>query len=304
VTKNGEQFSVRLEQDEIGDPELLSLEYAKVKIDFLENELTSRQQSRKYEKVVRDEIISLSVEYGIMSSLTALVAVHERINKLTGKRVGVIVPVEMPHEWQNKEDFLYESDMVRKSAMHFDACYEIAPMMSMNVKSFSLFDTMFDSANSVISNEASVRKDATDTLDELLRSVATKQSADGSFGSGRERRSKTAWVTIGFLLNHELSMKLYRKQVVKAIKWLVNESHFADDTDRLVVGASLVMAGLHGLVVDNEHETRITQLRSGLNQFESEILHDISIKHYDSFYKHYNIVPSTLFELTKQFFAK
>jgi Ca-activated chloride channel family protein len=307
LNKHGEPWSARIEQVEIGDFELLMLEWAREKINLLENKLMMRSQSSKKEKVIRNEIVALSTEYGLMSSLTALIAIHERDNKLTGEKISVIVPVEAPHGWEFEDisDAPYSKFSTSLGVnMISHSLFDSAPLFSVREsRDDSAFNHFFD-MNHNISNNTTPKKPAIDSLGDLLRFVAAKQNADGSFGSGHSQRAKTAWSIIGFLINHEITMKLYRKPLAKAAKWLVEEMKHSDSSDRLVIAVSLLLAEMHGLLATIEPVLKNALFTDSLTQLELEILHDVSTKRYESFYRHFNMEPSNLSDLTAKLFEK
>lgn len=87
----------------IKDSEILFKVWAKKKLEYLEQIQEDNGNPRRSLRI-RDEIISLSKKYGVISSLTAFVAVLERVDKSSGlTMVTTIVPVSMPKGWNRNE---------------------------------------------------------------------------------------------------------------------------------------------------------------------------------------------------------
>lgn len=86
----------------INDTELLFKIWAKKKIEYLE-QLRDTGNPRRASRI-RNDIISLSEKYGVISSLTASVAIYERVEKNSGlSMVTTIVPVSIPKGWDQPE---------------------------------------------------------------------------------------------------------------------------------------------------------------------------------------------------------
>jgi len=87
----------------IHDSEILFKVWAKKKIEYLEQLQEDNGNPRRSLRI-RDEIISLSKKYSVISSLTSFVAVYERIDKTSGlTMVTSIVPVSIPKGWTQDE---------------------------------------------------------------------------------------------------------------------------------------------------------------------------------------------------------
>lgn len=77
--------------------EVLERLWARRKLEELEAMLNTGNPRRH--RGIREDIVKISEAYGIGSSLTSFVAVHERENKLSGLPETLVIPVSAPRGW-------------------------------------------------------------------------------------------------------------------------------------------------------------------------------------------------------------
>ncbi len=218
-----------------GDTRLLSYRWAREKIKDLETRLNHGNSRR--DKMIREEIIEISKKYGVLSTLTSFVAVYNRTVKEKGIVETVVIPVNEPKMWG-----MYQSMDLGTRGMRCCAPAKIsdtAPAMlcfdepdeSFSLKrSKSRFMKRFKQSMSGsvdIEEHNTLAPDRPHSIDDIIRHVAEKQNADGTYGSGNEIIRKTSAFIIGMLLTKE-NWKPYKIQIVKASKALMNKTQNAD----------------------------------------------------------------------------
>lgn len=221
-----------------GDPGLLKLKWAKGKIRMLEGMLGSGNGRR--DQLIKEEIIDISITYGILSALTSFVALYKRNINEMGLPEVVVVPVCPPRGWEL--DYINEAhqDFYVMSAVpdfsedsgFMDYCMDgsvnelTVPLFLKNCRVESSgepeylscqcmpmdCDGLWDDEEINVQNENSTVKER---LHDAFRRAGEIQNADGSFGSKDDRRKKTAIYVIGMLLSQG-DWKPYRIQIMKA----------------------------------------------------------------------------------------
>jgi Ca-activated chloride channel family protein len=197
-----------------GDAELLSRKWAKEKIKVLEGQLGSGNERR--DKLIKKEIIELSMQYSLLSTLTSLVAVYKRTVKATGLPETVVVPVSKPRGWD-----MFDSPAV--SAVAGGAVFRFvsapAPMCC---------------EESHIPFAKAKKSETVNDLADAIRRAAEKQNADGTFGAGKNAGNLTSYFIIGMLLAED-AWKPYRIQIMKAGRALLA----IEDTDKVLKVAAI-----------------------------------------------------------------
>jgi|GEM_PF-5934759 len=183
---------------------------------------------RKRNKIAA-EIERLSLEHGIISSLTSFVAVEERLEKVSGLPVTRPIPVSPPREWrmfelssmQPYEDVLVLHRMIGPLE---------EPPLLLEGPPFELSADMLDARISCFSARPGVNlyeqsaPEAPGTA-ALLRMLARKQMADGAFSDGeahdlRQKLETTALSLLAFLLGKE-DIGIYLNQLRKAHRFIL-----------------------------------------------------------------------------------
>ncbi|MCR3921206.1 MAG: VIT and VWA domain-containing protein [Firmicutes bacterium] len=210
---NGVQTELQLRITRTGDARLLSLHWAKEKIKMLEEGHSGSNPRR--EKLSNREIVELSIKYGVMSTRTALVAVYKRENKEKGMMETIVVPVAKPRGWEMLQPSLRVSDVAAPPIMSYALMADEEEMPFFAARSGRRSTRKVDAAFVDKSSAEAKKVRSKEEIDELVRRVAQKQNADGTFGSGREVASKTAYFIIAMLLLQD-EWKPYRTQLRKA----------------------------------------------------------------------------------------
>ena len=213
--------------------EKLSSWWALEKIRFLES--TLRYDSPSGNRSLEDEIVETSIQYGVLSQCTSLVAVMPREEKLKGMPTSVKIPVCLPRNW-NK-------DMPCEGAPRYDlgsTVLDCAAPPSRRMRNGSKLQSLEDfshlaklpvdafessthSANLVSQQIA----DSMGPLGVAIQNAALMQNADGSVGKDTDATKATALFILG-LIHSSSAMKKYRIALQKALKWLAKnaQSHY------------------------------------------------------------------------------
>ncbi len=209
----GDEFNVPIDLASIDTGkgfEYLEKFWAYKQIEYLEATLT-RINPRREEAVIK-EIKRLSKEYGINSSYTAFVAVQEREDKAAGWPETVVIPVSPPSKWA----MFQEPRLPTVTSNLFYESYALGENTSPLVYQNSAVHPASHEAVQVEENRE----------DQILRKLALKQQADGSFAGNDkddywQKVEDTAVSLMAFVLSKR-PVSIYRRQLEKAVKYLLN----------------------------------------------------------------------------------
>lgn len=219
---DGEEKSYKIEKNSLLDGELLSLKWAKEYIRFLEEQLGGNPRRAK---LMKDDIINLSLKYKLMSTLTSLVAIYKREVKERGELETVVVPVNPPRLWSDNNfssSISYQlkpvESLVYESSLSFEAPIFFRKKTKMKSSKPVTRNLEIDQTDIQIDRNMITSK--FDTVKETIMNTATKQNADGSFGRGFDVGAKTLNFLLGMTL-YPKEASLYRMQILKALKILL-----------------------------------------------------------------------------------
>jgi len=214
------------------DADLLEKAWAHRIIRELEQELDC--VSGRNRKKIEAEIERLSLEHGIISSLTSFVAVEERLEKATGLPVTRPIPVSPPRGWEMfglsrmwLSDGAVFSRMAEFSGVPYESgVFEDAVFSGMADSSVSLFDASIP-CFSIPPRGVLGEQEAPDGPGAagLLRMLARTQMADGVFADGEaqdlnQKLETTALSILAFLLSNE-DICIYLNQLRKSLRFIL-----------------------------------------------------------------------------------
>ncbi|HPT77941.1 MAG TPA: VIT and VWA domain-containing protein [Candidatus Atribacteria bacterium] len=213
---------------------ILSKVWALKKLKQLEGCLAANGNRRRT-AAIEKEIIELSTESGLLSPLTAYVAVYERESKASGLPETITVPVSLPHMWD--EDFganrVYGAGVMGSIVMDCLKIYNAAPVVEETMPPIEDHLVPFSARDLSSLSRGSDDKwwQAYDdiTPDNIFRALCRSQKADGSFGYPESFRTTTLALVL-YLLDGK-AYGQYKRQMGKAADWLAGyllEYNFAD----------------------------------------------------------------------------
>lgn len=265
----------------MGDSRLLSLKWAKEKIRMLEESLGSGNPRR--DELTKKEIIALSEKYGVLSTLTSLVAVYERFNKEKGIPETIVVPVAKPEGWE----------MLSNPQPVF-AAFSAAHFVTENVNEYADdglqpdFHVFLRSSRASRSERRAMPAAPTENgitkgllhkkklscdeasfedVKDLIRNAARKQKANGTFSEDTMVNRKTSCFIIAMLLLEDY-WKPYRIQIIKAGKALLKTG----DDDLLLKTVAISMLGAHKLLPRDDAVRFLNEFRSRMKDSQNAIL--------------------------------
>jgi hypothetical protein len=197
--------------------------WARSRVSALEDRITLRPSE---EEALRPEIIRIALEHKIASRFTAFVAV-ERSKKITGERVEIVQPVELPRDWDKAFLGMPGADQVKGFALASPSQYTMAAAPSMRDMSVVSAPEVLKRAKRRLrkSKEKEKRTLPSKTEEPSVDGrLARMQNADGSY-SNDVRRTMAALIAL-IILGHTRRKGIRRRTVLKAAKWL--ESHSED----------------------------------------------------------------------------
>ncbi len=217
--KVGEQtFESRINLNTIScgsESDLLEKIWARKIIEQLERDLNYGNLKRR--EKIRGEIISLSIQYGIISSLTSFVALEERIDKASGLPVTRPVPVAAPRGWEI-----------------FDALDSMSETMFAVQYGPPLYrKTAFSASSAGVSMpslpgyEKTISGEDETSLANLLRILAKKQMADGVFVDSEahdlnQKLRTTVLSLLAFVLLSDEKISIYANQLRKSLQFVID----------------------------------------------------------------------------------
>ncbi len=237
--KSGEETLTVIRPEDIRQGSgFLGKVWALKKLKQLEGYLAANGNNRR-KSAIEKEIIDLSVKSGLLSPLTAYVAVYERENKASGLPETVTVPVSVPNKWDTGFGFNTGrsfrggmSSMIQAvqymSNTAFAMVNEAVPLIDKSEVYFSRLSSM-DMGAGMDSDVKWWRAYDKITPDNIFRALCKNQRADGSFGNPDSFKSTTLALVL-YLLDGK-AFGQYKRQMGKAADWLAGsllENNFAD----------------------------------------------------------------------------
>ena len=213
--------------------DMLEKLWAKRKIEELEGYLDKSNPRRL--KALKDEIISISEAYGIISPLTSFVAIYERENKITGIPKTIVVPVNAPI---NTIAYNMEEDILFSSSYDVDQ----SPIMESKSKLINLdFMILNDENNFLNLVESKSNLKLSRKIDKAevsgLKELAAMQNSDGTFGDGKNKDVDIALETAKAIIKFTSSSKdilVFRKQLRKAVNYLTSQDLTLNKDESLI----------------------------------------------------------------------
>ena len=195
------------------ETDLLEKIWARKIIEQLEFDLNYGNPRRK--EKIRGEITSLSIQYGIISSLASFVAVEERVDKASGLPVTRPVPVAVPQGWE-MFDALYRMP-------HTTLAYEKTLHEAMIYQRVDEPEIFAYKKVAPQYRERSAGEDET-SLTNLLRMLAKKQMAGGVFAGSEahdlnQKLEETAVSLLAFVIGDE-NISIYANQLRKSLQFI------------------------------------------------------------------------------------
>ncbi len=220
-----------------GESAFLKKLWAKMKIEHLEKTLEGINPRRR--EALLKEIVNLSRKYGVGSSQTSFVALHERKEKAGGIPQTVVVPVAPAAEWE-----MFSSSRRALSSAP-------APLSAPSPGGLLLFQDsreMLPSYTGMLSSNGEKTGWSRDSdLQQALRLIAMQQNAEGSFPgeSGAENAEasifeNTAIAALALLLAaHDGG--IYRRQIEKSLNYLMDEQRYKELKEFPLFAAALAI---------------------------------------------------------------
>lgn len=277
-----QKSEIHLHLNGMSDARLLSLKWAKDRIRMLEESLGYGNHRR--DQLAKKEIIALSEKYGVLSTLTSLVAVYERVQKERGTPETIVIPVANPDEWQISEQSipaclpLFKLNAVTESRSTYSdededqqspSFFKRLGGRSSHRKERGIVASAPDAGSGVFDSFRSLKKPEIQPgqdmpsvvdLNELIREAAQLQKADGSFGEGSPGIMKTSCFIIAMLLLRD-QWKPYRIQMGKAGKALLTVA----GGNPLFKAVAISMLGSHKLMTGEEAAQHLAETRSRMS---------------------------------------
>ncbi len=206
--------------------------WARERVSVLEDRITLHPDQ---EEAIRPEIIQIALQHHIASRFTAFVAV-EKSRKVTGERVEIVQPVELPMDWDQAFLGRPGMDQVRGMPLIASVQYAMAaPRLMADMDTLAapkpvkrLSRLMAKSKEK--DKQVTPSKAADQSLDGRL---ARMQNADGSFVNDVKRTAAALIALI--LLGHSRRKGIRQRTVLKAAKWL--EANLSDPNASLALEA-------------------------------------------------------------------
>lgn len=248
-----------------GDFRLLSVKWAKERIRMLEQSLGSGNPRR--DENTKKEIIALSGQYGVLSTLTSLVAVYERFNKEKGMPETIVVPVAKPESWDMLFPVQHCFAVTESTNLYADS--ESQPKLPVFMRRnraarANVLNAMVSTTQERIiaqdflhKEEVNCAPQSNEDITDLVREAARKQKADGSFGDEKTISRLTSCFIIALLLLKD-HWKPYRIQLIKAGKALLQTGNDAS----LLKAAAISLLGTHKLLAREDIIKLMKELRN------------------------------------------
>ncbi|ABI69364.1 VIT and vWA domain-containing protein [Syntrophomonas wolfei] len=224
----GQKMVLKVDQIiKIENAEILEKLWAKRKITQLETYLQTGNPRRA--SGTKEEIVSLSERYHILSTLTSFIAEFERKDKLSGIPETIIIPVDAPHAWGMFEDhvsyfsaggFGFIGGAAISNNQLESALFTKKDIINMNK------DILYNHSkvDSELKSYRMSQKSDSEDQENKLNKLAAEQNADGSFGRDQGDPRSQIEVTckaIVTLCENGQKVNLFRQQILKAISYLM-----------------------------------------------------------------------------------
>jgi Ca-activated chloride channel family protein len=197
--------------------------WARERVSVLEDQITLQPSQAE---AIRPEIIQIALQHQIASRFTAFVAV-EKTRKVTGERIEVVQPVELPMDWDQTFLGMPRLDQMKGMALRSVDQFATAaprPMADMVMMAASEAPEKLGRLRRKSKREDKKVIPSKVMGESLDGQLARMQNADGSFG-GDVKRTVAALMAL-ILLGHTRRKGIRRRTVLKMAKWL--EAHFED----------------------------------------------------------------------------
>ncbi|MEW6622651.1 MAG: VIT domain-containing protein [Bacillota bacterium] len=263
----GEEISMTVDLAQVspaGEFSFLEKIWAKKKIAYMEESLVNINPRR--EEAVIKEIIKLAKQYEINCSYTSFVGIEERSDKASGLPETVVVPVAFPGGWSTFNETVAISQPAFAPFSREPAVTEISLSYMSNAHISNAFvPCAYMSATDL------PWEDSRMTLtrqQQLLRLLATKQNADGSFSESKDGMplgvKTTALAILAFLMNKQES-RLYKRQIEKAVEFLADylENKYKMQKDAAAtddLAASTLKYAASSKIIGKAIKTRINKI--------------------------------------------
>jgi len=258
-----QEISLEIEQgQELKNAEVLEKLWAKRKIAELESYLANTNPRRL--KNIQADIIETSQKYRVVSSLTSLLAIYNRHNKLSGLPETVVIPVDTPYGWT-----LFKANDASLDAPRFLQRSAPAPASRGPIYGASVAPPALTIHGDTCCGP--VRESALDhnipgfllkkgERDGSLKRWAATQNSDGSFGYAQDDPliEETAFVIAEFC-RRAGDISLYRGQLKKAIAFLMSREKQILANDRLIKEVNTALEAARSRKVlrsDNKQQLR------------------------------------------------
>jgi Ca-activated chloride channel family protein len=185
----------------VGREEVILRSWAKARIDAV---LEQQQATYPPAQACRDEIISLALEYHLLTEYTSFVAVQEEsASQLPAKQLKIAVPLP---QGLRREGFLGGSVV---------ACSMPAGIRPDAGLKSNIVYRLMERKNIHLLQDRSVKRD-------LLQKLARSQKADGSWGDDADAMEWTCAAVLAFVRRgHSLQKGTYRRILENAVAWLL-----------------------------------------------------------------------------------
>jgi Ca-activated chloride channel family protein len=222
---NGQPQHLAIRHVGKGDARLLTLAWAKATIAQLEEALESTNHVREREQIYQ-QLVDLSTKYGILSSATALFAIHRNESKQgTQMPETIVVPLAMPARWMSNELEMADYDIGQHVILNDSVQADYSIMRSKaNFMMEAPAMSVQRSRQQRSMQDATLADRAVSAVQEAIWSAAQKQQADGQFGSGANGEAHTAMFIVAMLMLSK-HWKTYRVQILKAAECLLQNSN-------------------------------------------------------------------------------
>lgn len=292
-----ERYEQEIKAGASGDTRLISLKWVKEKIRELEGMIGRGNQRR--DQAIKKEIIDLSIKYGIISTLTSLVAVYNRKVKEANLPETIIVPVSEPRGWKMFDHPQANAQMAAPAAFVRDAidmlsednCYEVPSFLRKSSSHSIAPKNIMNFMGSFIGSAPSLPKMQSESRDrsrnipagkealyETIRKAAESQKADGTFGGTNDVNRKTSLFIIG-MLSLEEDYKPYRIQLMKAGAALLKTG----GNDSLYKTLAIYMILKAGIYKGDDMKNMLANLVEGLTEKERCVYEETISGKLDSF---------------------
>ncbi|OGO17487.1 MAG: hypothetical protein A2Z14_17225 [Chloroflexi bacterium RBG_16_48_8] len=191
--------------------------WARERISALEDRIILRPDE---EEALRPEIIQIALEHTIASRFTAFVAV-ERSTKVTGERVEIVQPVELPKDWDKAFLGMPGADQVRGFEHRSPIQYAMAAPLKFRDVEFMAAAESSGTLGRLRRKSKQEGKKHLPTKPEsvsLEGQLARMQNADGSY-NGDLQQTAAALIAL-VLLGHTRRKGIRQRTVLKAANWL------------------------------------------------------------------------------------